>query len=122
MMNHNRIISLAIPHYAVLPFLTIAVCALNYSFLLCITGFPSMFMGNRLRARAGAAAPALVCLYTIKLRYYPCSMLFFSSHAVTFADRPLPPEVQNGTTVMPVKSWLSTKVLMMRGACPHQMG
>ena len=35
---------------------------------------------------------------------------------------PLLPEVQNGITVMPVKSWLSTKVERMRGESPYQMG
>ena len=35
---------------------------------------------------------------------------------------PLLPLVQKGITVMSVKSWLSTNVLRMRGAAPHQMG
>ena len=46
--------------------------------------------------------------------------LFFSSS--TALPIPLPPLVANGTIVLPVKSHLSRKVLIMCGAMYHQMG
>ena len=55
----------------------------------------------------------------------PCSQLPLPACAASVSSlcpMSLLPEVQNGITVIPVKSWLSTKVLMIRGACPHQMG
>ena len=49
---------------------------------------------------------------------------FFASSASSFALLPTPllPEVQNGITLLPVKSWLSTKVQRILGAFANQMG
>ena len=38
------------------------------------------------------------------------------------APAPLSPEAQNGTTLLPVKSWASNRVLVIVGIVPHQMG
>ena len=35
---------------------------------------------------------------------------------------PLPPDVQNGITVIPSKLYFSTKVSRIRGSSPHQIG
>ena len=40
----------------------------------------------------------------------------------TVRPMPLPPEVANGTIVLPEKSQLSRNVAMMRGATYHHMG
>ena len=40
----------------------------------------------------------------------------------TVFPKPLPPEVANSTIVLPEKSWLSRKVLIIVGATYHQIG
>lgn len=42
--------------------------------------------------------------------------------SVSLDPIPLECEVQNGTMVLPVRSWLSRKVKITFGALPHQMG
>ena len=44
------------------------------------------------------------------------------ARALLVPPMPLPPEVAKGTTVLPVRSQLSRKVLTIVGAIYHQMG
>ena len=46
----------------------------------------------------------------------------YSAADLNYNDSPLLPEVQNGTMVFPARSYPSKNVLMILGACPHQMG
>ena len=48
--------------------------------------------------------------------------LQLGARALFVPPMPLPPEVANGTTVLPVRSQLSRNVLTMVGATYHQMG